>query len=87
MTSQVIALAACCDAPIFPFTDAFWALLFGLAPAQGQGGLMLGGGDLALTEPKGVKVGGAGDLHLGSFVLTEGGDYVLQETGFRINLE
>lgn len=61
MISQVVALAICCDAPEFPFSEAFWNILFGMPTPPAPGGLMIGGGDDTGRFGKGgLKIGGKG---------------------------
>jgi hypothetical protein len=89
MQSQVDALAACCDAPIFPFTDAFWALLFGVIPPPAPGGLMIGQiGTIGKQGEGGLKLGGKGILvTLAADMLLEDGTNMLIEDGTDMLLE
>lgn len=97
LASYTAALADCCDAVQFPFTDQFWQTLFGaadnafggmmidgvgeLAGRRGSSGLAIGGGSSPRIGTGGLEIGGAG------IATYTPGHFIILENGYLILLE
>lgn len=83
LSSYVAALADCCDAPTFPFTEEYWEILFGSADNRDGGGMWGGAGGAPKNAGPitGLALGGAGTPLSDDWILQEDGYPILDEGG------